>query len=81
MTDLAQKSPLHRLAKAILLRAAKDMKPSNGVRWLDTEACKALCEQAAIEYRDYVDAVKFILDKPDAQRTILLHNLQKNLGA
>jgi hypothetical protein len=74
-------TPFARLAKAILFRAAKDMTKERGQTWLDSDACKDLCTQAGVDHGEFTQAMRFILDKSDIQRAILLQNLRKNIGA
>lgn len=73
-------TPLSKLAKAILWRTAKDMKPEWGNQWLEAGAAKTLCKNGGIDHAEFVEAMKFIMGKSDVQRAILLQKLKKNIG-
>ena len=68
-----------RLGKAILFRTAKDITDRAGARWLETDACRNVCATADVSYEMYRDAVRYLMDKSPAQRTVLLKALKKNL--
>lgn len=74
-------TPFSRLAKAILWRAAQDMRPEQGTRWLDSDSCRIMCEQSGVDYGDFFSAMRYIMSTSDIQRSILLQKLKVNIGA
>lgn len=73
--DPARISSSQRLARAILYRAAKDLRTD----WSTTAMAKGLCEAGAIEHGAYVKAVEFLKNSPEAQRPILLQAMKRRL--
>lgn len=73
--DPAPISSSQRLARAILYRAAKDLR----VDWSDTIMAQSLCEAGDIEHGAYVKAVEFLANAPEAQRPIFLQAMKRRL--
>jgi hypothetical protein len=76
-----QVSPFAKLAKAILFRSAKDMKPGSPERWLQSDACRETCEMAGVNYDSYLEACRFLLKEPNAvRRNLYLQTMKKNMA-
>lgn len=75
-TTLVPISASQRLARAILFRAAKDLR----LDWAITQSAMDWCEQAGIGHDGYVKAVAYLKGAPEAQRPILFQTLKRRLS-
>ena len=72
----AEISSSQRLARAILFRAAKDLRTD----WIKSTNAASWCEQGDLGHSEYIEAVEYVANAPEAQRPILLQIMKRKFG-